>query len=765
MSHAPRNRAAIALRANATTLQSITRYLASAFDPGTRSAAPAEGEVRRHRIATAFEPLETRVLFTVASPTDSIIQNLGGSAVDYLLDLANGHSSGSDPQLTGPKTNSATSTGGGPAFSTAGPIAQNGNNGITDNGGGTPSPTILNADGPAPVTQPNRSPADFRYVLRPGAGWAGPTTQPDAIGAPTARGYSAQSIARWDVVPYQTFDSTFNVGVVAFHMNGIKEVDFSVNGGAWTAIRSMTKNPQTGVFEYTATLRAADFQSGPVEVRAIAVPVVGTPRVLESLPLTASPQNEAGQYAPMYAYVSDLGSDATGAVSADWNTAKSTPFATIGKAAAAIKAKRNALFGQNNVDGGFIRLSPGVHAWDGGGSWEEKTAVNQWLTIESTPGHGPEDTTIRNTAGSGSLICQRLRVRNLRLEQTIGSTAGYIGNTSDYATTADVWLDADTIVGAGRWVAGSAVIGGNWAKQFITDSDISDQDFGCLGITFARGDYVHHIGNDAFQDVPVVINCRADDMDAGSTGWHNDLWQHWGGNDTNKADDNVIVYGLTGTGLTYSRDSHGIFFTQDVNAPLDMAEGMAFVNVSISGPGGVCMWYRSVDHLLWWNVAVSDTDVVFEQPNTPAGPPVLTNFSCKGCDFRRLEIPNNYGDNIDFSGWDSNRFRIGAISMQIGGNTYTAATGTLTSAGWWNLRNSDTAGLYAWVMSGTDAPVSNPTGTPSALIVAHDGGTGTCGPNAFGPSNRLAGDWMVGVGRWPGADIDTRVKGTNARVG
>jgi hypothetical protein len=100
--------------------------------------------------------------------------------------------------------------------------------------------------------------------------------QPPAVGSQSAPGFDAKAIARWDVVPYQTFTSDFNVGVVAFHMNGIDRVDFSCNGGPWVTVREMQLNPQTNVWEYTARLRAADFAAdGPAEVRAIAYPVTG----------------------------------------------------------------------------------------------------------------------------------------------------------------------------------------------------------------------------------------------------------------------------------------------------------------------------------------------------------------------------------------------------------------------------------------------------------------------------------------------------------
>jgi hypothetical protein len=110
------------------------------------------------------------------------------------------------------------------------------------------------------------APTTTAALIQPGTGFTGPTVPDPTVQNvdPTRAGYNESAIANWDVVPYQTFSGQFNVGVAAFQMNGIKEVDFSVNGGAWTKVTQMTLNPQTanqtgvgdanaGVVEYWAT--------------------------------------------------------------------------------------------------------------------------------------------------------------------------------------------------------------------------------------------------------------------------------------------------------------------------------------------------------------------------------------------------------------------------------------------------------------------------------------------------------------------------------
>ena len=118
-------------------------------------------------------------------------------------------------------------------------------------------------------------------LITTGVGFGGATAQPENTGSSLSGGYDENAIARFDVVPYQAFSDTLNVGVVAFHVNGIQKVSFSVNGGSWVDVTDMTRNPDTNVVEYWATLRATDFSDGQIEVRAIVYPNTGVPRVLQ----------------------------------------------------------------------------------------------------------------------------------------------------------------------------------------------------------------------------------------------------------------------------------------------------------------------------------------------------------------------------------------------------------------------------------------------------------------------------------------------------
>ena len=92
-------------------------------------------------------------------------------------------------------------------------------------------------------------------------------------------------------MPQQVIDGPFPIGVVAFHMNEIDRVEFSADNGPWVSVDEMVYDPRTEVWEYTVLFDPEAFVDGEVEVRAIAYPEVGTPRVLEPLTLYANAED------------------------------------------------------------------------------------------------------------------------------------------------------------------------------------------------------------------------------------------------------------------------------------------------------------------------------------------------------------------------------------------------------------------------------------------------------------------------------------------
>jgi hypothetical protein len=374
------------------------------------------------------------------------------------------------------------------------------------------------------------SPVNTNPVLFPGSGFAGPTAQPPARGTPGQQGYDEKAIARWDVVPYQTFDTTMNVGVVAFHFNGIDRVEFSVNGGRPAAVTSMTRNPQTGVVEYWATLDVDKFATdGPVEVRAVAYPKVGVPRVLKPLPLNVNGQHTIPT---LVRYVSPAGSNTTG------DGSPGNPFQTIKQAAMSIQQQTP----EQNVDDGTIYLLPGDYAFSGG--WNGPSFVlplteYAWLTVAAAPGV-PADQ-VRITVGGSA---ERLNASLIHLENLTLYDTSLVSSTN-LNRPAAIWFDNCVLASTGPadnepFAVATAWTGGIYA----TDTLIHDAANGLAAATLERNVSVRNIQSDAFQNAETIINCSVEDIDSNASDAHPDVLQYFAPAGTIE---NRIIYGLTAT--------------------------------------------------------------------------------------------------------------------------------------------------------------------------------------------------------------------------
>lgn len=112
---------------------------------------------------------------------------------------------------------------------------------------------------------------------------------PEVAGYGTVDGYDEVAIARWADAPYKKWakDTDHNIGIIAFHMNGIDRVEISANGGTWVTCTGLVNNPRTGNREYWGKIRFDDNtvtdSEGFVELRARIYPhKAGIPLVLQS---------------------------------------------------------------------------------------------------------------------------------------------------------------------------------------------------------------------------------------------------------------------------------------------------------------------------------------------------------------------------------------------------------------------------------------------------------------------------------------------------
>jgi hypothetical protein len=429
-------------------------------------------------------------------------------------------------------------------------------------------------------------------ILVPGSGWSGPTPQPAAVGSPGMPGHDAKAIARWDVVPYQTFTGEFHIGVVAFHMNGIEKVSFAVNGGPWVDVPEMKLNPRTGVWEYTATLEASRFTSGQVEVRAIAWPKeAGAARVLGGSDLTVS----NGEHSMI------LNADRDGQILASrqvrwvapWGEdgnpgTESAPFATIKRAAMHIRDAQG-----GRADGGLIYLQPGDYPFAGsGGTWEVNTQ-SAYLTITRAPGATREQ--VRITVGGST---ERLNATLIHLREV--TVAAGLVNSANLARPSLLWLDGVLGTRYNRF----ASLEFTGFTTFATDCTFREVRKGFVGGQLVRNHQARHLGEDGFFNPSVLINVSVDDINR--AGWesqsailqgepHPDVVQWYDGSGV--VLENRVVYGLKSSNVV---GSQGIFF-KGVSGML--GRDIALVNLAVQADNN--QWHMPVNHLLIWQSAFS----------------------------------------------------------------------------------------------------------------------------------------------------------------
>lgn len=406
---------------------------------------------------------------------------------------------------------------------------------------------------------------DSGDLIYPGSGWEAATTEPsNAIGSGAFS--TAKTIARWDCVPYQTVTGNFNVGVVAFHADGINRVEFAVDGGQWIAITTPTLNTQVagngwpGVVSYFVTIRASDFTDGLHEIRAIAYPNEGYPRLLESMWVNTNANSTLPE---MIKYVALDGSDTTG------DGSEGSPYATTTKAITEIRAA-------NAANGATIYFKAGTHS-PATLSFPINTYANttRWITFAGAPGLAATDVVLMNTATNLAGACKLVRIHNctVRANPVRSTTSG-----------SKCWHDKIIVNGLDRYTASTGWEGYSSfpGGQYITDSDLIETGNGPKGFALVRNVNVSGILDDAFSFALCVINATVTDIDPGSTGAHPDIYQ------TLSSIDNVVISGVTTPDWTTQASSQGFMTSTGINPPpLSICSNFIIVDCNWSAGGGI----------------------------------------------------------------------------------------------------------------------------------------------------------------------------------
>lgn len=588
----------------------VTSRTASSVAGG--AGQPVTGDARAARVVTAIEGRRSDALsrlvqlredrtasFVVREPLDLTgggLRPISGGTHRMIIignvgDGGGGGSGGSGSGGTGGSGGSGSSGGSGGSGGSTDPDPGDTGNGNGGSGGQT-----------GPGSSDPGSVGETFVRLVPGNGFDKFMPNSNPVGHPEVPGYDAKAIARWDVVPYQVIDGEFHIGVVAFHMNDIDHVLFSAEGGPWKRVDEMQLNPRTNVWEYTAVLDAADFQDGPIEIRAVVYPKVGVPRVLAGSDLSVDNgehslylvANSGGSLNGRTAFVSALGSDSSG------DGSEANPFATIRAGLEAIQSSHG------SVDGAWVYLMPGDYAAPGGTFITD----HAWATIAAAPGVERDRVRI---VEQGRPRIDKIRFSGLTIlpnDRTI--LEGYV----DY--NRDLWLDGVHVDGQDRF-ARQRQVSGRY-HLYVTDSLYSDVADGPSGSRLTRGTHIERVRSDAFHNVRFAVSSSVDGIDRGSTDAHPDVWQIYS---PHSIPDNWILYNIKAMDCK----AQGFFV-----GGTERIENFAMVNVLMDVRGFTHQVHGSVRHMVIKN-SVLGSSFTWRTDN-------VQNLRVSGTVFQKLQTFN-----------------------------------------------------------------------------------------------------------------------------
>jgi hypothetical protein len=393
-------------------------------------------------------------------------------------------------------------------------------------------------------------------------------------------------IGNWDVVPYQRFDGTFEVGVVGFHERGL-DVVFTVDNVELARVEDPTLNPRTGVYEYWVALDASDYADGALTVGAALEPDCAghLVRVLEPIVLYAdaggSLVNDAVRWVDC-----GVGDDASG------DGSEGSPYQTIEKALTEVGT------------GGTVSLKAGdcyVLTSD-----LPSAAFDRWTTVQAAPGVDRSEVTIlaEGPGSTGRFGENFIRWANVQIVKDVDP--GY--STLFYMESGDsVWFDGAELIDArGQWNGGQVMGGNSPYAAYFTDTIVRDFQNAQLG--FNRHVTIENLGSDAMRGHSglMSIGLTVTAIDTGDTEAHPDFLQFY---NPDGVAENLVVYGAS----VYNMGAQGIF-----GGPGEIRD-VAIVNLLMEKDPPESDLISQItgdwDHVLFWHVTTVDSGMMLREPD------------------------------------------------------------------------------------------------------------------------------------------------------
>jgi hypothetical protein len=442
-------------------------------------------------------------------------------------------------------------------------------------------------------------------------------------------------IAYFDVVPQQDVTGVFNMGVVAYHLEGVDRVEYTIHregfegdfnkdgmvdgedisilfqnwhsdGGKTLArllaywgtatpiadeivvVRDQTFNERTGEDEYWFGLDTKLYPDVKTTVTAEVFPVDGPSVVLDQDVVEladensyyARPQysgvnlfsNNYGQWPVVERYVSPNGSDETG------DGTLENPYKNLSRA-----LRHDGVGADLEVGGTIVYLMEGEHAFDRSGycgqHWSTCSfrTADRYVTITPAPGVLRENAKIVSSEGGIGLSTIFTRFDNVYVESGQES----IISASQRAIR---WYDNSIVSGLEEdwWNGNYYKLSGIHGLQYWTDCTQKYVAEGHAGIIM-RNMHMDYIQCDVLEmhwiqmALSVLITHHNENYEDFPTGCHTDYIQINGGQPTHK---NIIFRDIFGNHLCQEQGVHACPGENGV-------EDIAWVNVELSNTGGL----------------------------------------------------------------------------------------------------------------------------------------------------------------------------------
>jgi hypothetical protein len=420
---------------------------------------------------------------------------------------------------------------------------------------------------------------------------------------------AVQPAARWTTVPFQRFGTdTIEVGVMAWHLDGIQKGTFSVNGGAGqdVTVRSWEKQRADHIWCYVLTIDLTQEVDGllTVDCTVTADDVAETTYALEQLKLV---NNNGGTVTQQTVWIANDGNDSTG------DGTEEAPYLTVYKGV-------DRLRDDGNMDGGIIYCKAGTYSY-GTYSFPVPTANDQeWCYIMPAPGLTKADVSFTGTATEGC----RVKAQCFRDITFVTHPSSFrLGPRNARGGTTYLWHDDCAFTPApdanGHAVDVAVAYNIEWTNIYGTDLYIEYSRYVFEGVPWllARGCNIYRAGERPIRNAHCVVNCQFIETQRPTL---QGSWSHPNLYETTTGVTNVI--------LQHIRDRGGLLGFIQSSSTLTRIAIVDVVHQKITGGAGI-NGTMDCDLSGFWMFYVNDVDDVWKW--TTPGSHTFTDCAVRCC--------------------------------------------------------------------------------------------------------------------------------------